>query len=325
MVEVASVPLNGRTRRNPSVAFACLALAAVALIGVTVQVEDNAAPVEDISDLLDEMNIAQNTEELAVPIRPPPLPVPWSPPDNLYLYWGPEVDKRTSAEAVRHEVKMGNIAGGEYRSPNFIMDLTGQKFRDLTMTCCNVLLFPPFKDGFPIFKANGMMRHRISRFVSNGNTMIFTGGGLLSSLFINRYFKYNLEPVAGNYDPGPFPKYQAKKLPKSIRRLPDILRQEGTEVTVMQKFSLPAGTKVAYASPMGSPFFIIKYCEVMNPMKGEPPIKVTPPFCPRWKKKGHKCACGNIIYLGYDYRDASGLKWNKALRSTLGLTIGKPQ
>lgn len=39
-------------------------------------------------------------------IRPPPMKAPWSPPDNLYLFWGKDSDKWTSAEAVRHLVKI---------------------------------------------------------------------------------------------------------------------------------------------------------------------------------------------------------------------------
>lgn len=260
-----------------------------------------------------------------VGIKPPPLPTPWSPPDNLWVYWGPEVDKRESAENVRHTVKMGNIAGGEYRSPHFLLDLDGQKFRDLTLTCCNTVLFPPMMDGYPVWTATGQMQHRISRFVANGNTAIFTGGGIVSSMFINRYFKYNLEPVQGNYSPGPFRKYQAKKLPKQIAALDDMLRQFNTEVTVMHKLSLPVGTQVYFASPGGSPFFSIKYCEVMNPRKGEPPIKVTPPYCPKWKKKGHPCSCGLIVYVGYDWMYADNKKWNWALRRSLTLSIGKEE
>jgi len=229
-----------------------------------------------------------------------------------------------TGENVRHTVKLGNIVAGEYKSPNFIYDLTHQSFRDLTLTCCSALLFPPLDHGFPVFLEGGPLAHRISRYVANGNTMIFTGD-LTATLFINTIFQFQLEPVENNYSPGPFIKYQPSKLPPGVKALGDVLQQYGADVTTIHKFSLPVGTTVFFASPEGSPFFSIKYCEVMNPKQGEPPIKVSPTSCPKWKKKGVECGCGNIIYVGYSWVDDDNEKWNAALRSTLDLVIGKDE
>jgi len=250
--------------------------------------------------------------------------MPWSPPDNLWLYWGPEVDKSWfgSAQAVRAELKLGNIAGGEFRDRHFLKQFTGQRFRDMTLTCCKVLVFPPLAHGFPIFKAFGSMEHRLSRFVANGNTMVFTGG-MPAILFINRIFKMKLEVVNNNYSPGPFVMYEEPLLPKAFRKLPDRLFQENTDVTTVHKWSLPVGTKMIFASVHGTPLFIMKYCEINNPKRGELPLKIQPRYCPKWEKKGHPCACGNIIYVGYNFQDRTNERWNNALRATLGQIIGK--
>eukprot|EP00294_Goniomonas_avonlea_P016834 CAMPEP_0114559246 /NCGR_PEP_ID=MMETSP0114-20121206/10819_1 /TAXON_ID=31324 /ORGANISM="Goniomonas sp, Strain m" /LENGTH=329 /DNA_ID=CAMNT_0001744703 /DNA_START=17 /DNA_END=1006 /DNA_ORIENTATION=- len=323
-IEPVSAPRDRRNRVVVALLAAVVAVVALGCIVATRSMEPEAQ--ELLQQPLPFKQAGDDTQSLVI-IKPPPLPVPWSPPDTLWMYWGPLVDKRTygSGQAVRAIVKMGNIAGGEYRDPHFLKDLKHESFRDLTLTCCSTLLFPPLKHGFPLYKANGRMQHRVSRYVANGNTMIFTAGGLISSLFINRIFHYKLEPVKGNYSPGPFPKYTYNKLPKQIAALNDVMRQEGIEVTVIHKFSLPVGTTIFYASPGGSPFFQIKYCEIMNPKRGEPPVKVTPPYCKKWAKKGRKCACGLIIYLGYDFQDRSNAKWNKALRASLELGIGKPE
>jgi len=230
-------PSAKKPKNNLRVAVLCGAGAAVGLACVLLAAS-NFVQTQDAALTLESSPV--RTQELVI-IKPPPLPVPWSPPDTLYMYWGPLTDKRVNGENVRHIVKLGNIAGGEYRSPKFILDLTGQKFRDLTLTCCNAVLFPPFGSGFPIWPANGKMSHRVSRFVANGNTMIFTGG-ILSTLFINRIFKYKLEPVQNNYSPGPFIKYQEKKLPKVLQKLPDVYRQAGTQVVLLVfKAHAPSG------------------------------------------------------------------------------------
>jgi len=269
------------------------------------------------------IKFATHTQSL-VPIKPPPMPQPWSAEDNVYLYWSGDVDKRITGENVRHALKLGRIEGGEYRDSNFIYDLEGQLFRDLTLTCCSVLVFPPLDNGFPLFEPNGRIEHRISRYVANGNTMIFTGD-LTATMFINTIFKFGLEPVDSNYSPGPFIKYEPKKLPAPIQKLGDSLFQDGVQVTNIHKFSLPVGTTVFFASPNGSPFFSIQYCERMARKAGNPPEKVSPAHCKALKAKGVSCGCGNIIYVGYDFADGDNEKWNAALRASLTLVIGKDE
>jgi len=97
----------------------------------------------------------EQTQELVLFKMEPP-PEPWSPPSNLWLYWGATPNKRFghSGDNVRHLVKLGRMAGGEYRDPHFMFDWSSQTFRDLSESCCTAMLMPPMKNNMPIFNAN---------------------------------------------------------------------------------------------------------------------------------------------------------------------------
>merc|ERR1719199_2423830 len=44
---------------------------------------------------------------------------PYSPPSNMYLWWGPSTNHRFvgSGEHIRHLLRLGQIEGGEWRDP----------------------------------------------------------------------------------------------------------------------------------------------------------------------------------------------------------------
>ena len=83
---------------------------------------------------------AQTQDLVLFKMEPPPEP--WSPPDNLWMYWGQAPNKRFghSGDNVRHLVKMGRLGGGEYRDPHFLFDFASQTFRDLSESCCTAML-----------------------------------------------------------------------------------------------------------------------------------------------------------------------------------------
>lgn len=257
---------------------------------------------------------------------------PYSAPMNLWMYWGPMTNKRftDSGEHVRHVFKMGNIAGGEWRDPKFLRSLEGGLFNKLSSLCCTAMLFPPLEWDFLVVNPQKIVGQNIRAYVANGNTMIFTGG-IISLEFINRYFYYQLEPADGNLDPGPFlrlPKFQGMTEEQhkvisdgtpSTEPAPKTLPQVGIDVTSVKKESLPSGTSVVYTSPYNSAVFLIKFCEAENPMNDPaaplPPVKVLPRDCPIVAAQGRPCSCGNICYLGYDWRDAYPSRWDYALKS----------
>ena len=69
------------------------------------------------------------------------------------MYWGQAPNKRFghSGDNIRHLVKMGRLAGGEYRDPHFLFDFQSQTFRDLSESCCTAMLMPPMKNNMPIW------------------------------------------------------------------------------------------------------------------------------------------------------------------------------
>ena len=69
------------------------------------------------------------------------------------MYWGQAPNKRFghSGDNIRHLVKMGRLAGGEYRDPHFLFDFKSQTFRDLSESCCTAMLMPPMKNNMPIW------------------------------------------------------------------------------------------------------------------------------------------------------------------------------
>lgn len=76
----------------------------------------------------------QTTDLVLFKMEPPPEP--WSPPSNLWMYWGQAPNKRFghSGDNVRHLVKLGRLAGGEYRDPHFLFDFQSQ-VRKTTSFC----------------------------------------------------------------------------------------------------------------------------------------------------------------------------------------------
>jgi hypothetical protein len=310
----------GRRMRQPmllavaAVGVVCV-VAAIALMG---RVEGDATRA---SELL--------TQDLVLFKMEPP-PEPWSPPENLWLYWGEAPNKRFghSGDNVRHLIKLGRIAGGEFRDPHFLMDFEGQTFRDLSEACCSALIMAPMKNNFPIYNAQSNIAQRMRNFVANGNHLVLTGGSLVSIEFLNRYFYYNIQPEStqgtfkgsgyGNYSPGPFRKLINDQLPKVFKLTPDTLYQDYTTVSSMALRSLPSGTTVLYMTPHSSPVFQIKFCQRLSERHGEPPIKTVPRDCARHAKRGFPCSCGTITYIGYDWHyDQTAEAWDKVMLSAV--------
>lgn len=292
-----------------------LGLAALAVL-VTVAVVSTGS-AEKPAELL--------TQELVLFKMEPP-PKPWSPPENLWMYWGGSPNKRFghSGDNMRHLVKLGRLAGGEYRDPHFLFDYGAQTFRDLSEQCCTAIIVPPMKNSMPIYNAQASVAQRLRNYVANGNHMVFTGGSLLSIEFINRYFYFNIEPIAqsgvfkgsgyGNYSPGPFRKLINDDLPWVYKLAPDTLYQDYTSVQSMDLRSLPSGTTVLYMTPKSSPVFAIKFCQRLSERHGETPIKTVPRDCWRHAARGYPCSCGTITYIGYDWHyDQTAADWDKVL------------
>lgn len=218
---------------------------------------------------------------------------------------------------------MGRLEGGEWRSPHFFYQLDGRKIGDLIVTCCNVLITPPFENGWPVWNAEKTRAQGLRDFVANGNNLVVTGG-VADLEFINHYFFYHLEPVAGNFDPGPFRMYPAGSLPRNFRKLHGVIHQNGHAVTSVNIRSLPAGTTLLYGSPVGSPVFIIKFCQRINPRKGEPTLKIRPDECKRGDKT---CHCGTITYIGFTFNDFTTarerVRWGAVLRAAAEFYTGK--
>ena len=130
------------------------------------------------------------TQDLVLFKMEPP-PEPWSPPSNLWMYWGAAPNKRFghSGDNVRHLVKLGRLAGGEYRDPHFLFDFDSQTFRDLSESCCTAMLMPPMKNNMPIWNTYANVAQRLRNYVANGNHLILTGGSLVSIEFLNRYLR----------------------------------------------------------------------------------------------------------------------------------------
>ena len=123
---------------------------------------------------------------------------PYSPPANMYLWWGPTTNHRFagSGEHIRHLLNMGQIEGGEWRDRMFlgnngVATFRGQRFRRISETCCSTIVVPPMEWDFPVYNIHKVIGQRIRNFVANGNMLVLTGG-ILSVEFINSYFFENL-------------------------------------------------------------------------------------------------------------------------------------
>mmetsp|Transcript_86023 Transcript_86023/g.229560 ORF Transcript_86023/g.229560 Transcript_86023/m.229560 type:complete len:340 (-) Transcript_86023:151-1170(-) len=297
-----------------SVAAVGLLCVIIAAVSIQMSNRDNAAP----SELM--------TEKLVLFKMAPP-PEPWSPPENLWMYWGDAPNKRFghSGDNIRHLVKLGRMAGGEYRDPHFLESFASQTFRDLSESCCTAMLVAPMKHNMPIWNSYSNVAQRLRNYIANGNHLIFTGGSLVSMEFINTYFWYNIEPTSGeagywddtgygNWSPGPFRKLVDKNLPWVFKMTPDTLYQDHTSVQSVLLASLPDGARVIYMSPKSSPVFQIRFCQRLSDKHGEAPIKTLPRDCYRYAAKGYPCSCGTITYIGYDWHmDQTSEAWDKVM------------
>ena len=246
---------------------------------------------------------------------------PYSPPSNLYLWWGEETNHRFvgSGERIRQLLHMGTIEGGEWRDPMFLGNngvetFGSSRFRRISEQCCSTILFPPMEWSFPVFNVHKIIGQRIRNFVANGNIFVLTGG-IPAIEFINAYFFYVLELADGNYSPGPFRRLD--KIPPQLRDTPKVLPQKGISVTAVKKESLPSGATVLWGTPRTSPVFMIKFCEAESPDEGMPPVKVLPRDCPLSAQKGRPCSCGHIIYIGYAFNDPYPSRWDKVLLASV--------
>lgn len=205
---------------------------------------------------------------------------PYSPPSNMYLWWGPSTNHRFvgSGEHIRHLLHLGQIEGGEWRDPMFlgnngVATFRSQRFRRISDTCCSTIVIPPMEWDFPVYNIHKIIGQRIRNFVANGNMLVLTGG-IMAIEFINSYFFYNIEDADGNYSPGPYRRLEDPNVPEEFKAAASILPQKGISVTAAKTESLPSGTQVVYGTPRSSPVFMIKFCEAQNAMEGMPPAKV---------------------------------------------------
>ncbi|KAJ1492946.1 hypothetical protein T484DRAFT_1930194, partial [Baffinella frigidus] len=246
---------------------------------------------------------------------------PYSPPSNMYLWWGPSVNHRFagSGENIRHILHLGNIEGGEWRDRMFLGNngvaaFRSQRFRRVSETCCSSIVIPPMEWDFPVYNAHKVIGQRIRNFVANGNNLII-GGGILTVEFINRYFFYQIELADGNYSPGPYRRLNG--VPEAYTAAPVVLPQKGIAVTAVKKDSLPSGTEVLWGTPRSSPVFQIKFCMSQNANAGMPPVKVLPRDCAESEKCGRPCSCGYVTYIGYNFQEQYPSRWDKVLRASV--------
>jgi len=251
---VSTGPSKMRSRiSRPLVMIAVTAICALCVLIAAVSIQRMKIDTSVPSELL--------TQELVLFKMAPP-PEPWSPPENLWMYWGDAPNKRFghSGDNLRHLVRLGRIAGGEYRDPHFLESFTTATFRDLSESCCTAMLVAPMKHNMPIWNSYSNIAQRLRNYVANGNHMIFTGGSLVSMEFINTYFWYNIEPTSGeagyfdgtgygNWSPGPWRKLVDKSLPWVFKMTPDTLYQDHISVQTAQLASLPDGARIIYMSP----------------------------------------------------------------------------
>lgn len=248
---------------------------------------------------------------------------PYSPPSNMYLWWGPSTNHRFvgSGEHIRHLLHLGQIEGGEWRDPMFlgnngVATFRSQRFRRISDTCCSTIVIPPMEWDFPVYNIHKIIGQRIRNFVANGNMLVLTGG-IMAIEFINSYFFYNIEDADGNYSPGPYRRLEDPNVPEEFKAAASILPQKGISVTAAKTESLPSGTQVVYGTPRSSPVFMIKFCEAQNAMEGMPPAKVLPRDCPLSEKEGRPCSCGWLMYIGYNYQEQYPTRWDKVLRAAV--------
>ena len=239
---------------------------------------------------------------------------PYSPPSNMYLWWGPSTNHRFvgSGEHIRHLLHMGQIEGGEWRDPMFlgnngVATFRSQRFRRISETCCSTIVIPPMEWDFPVYNIHKIIGQRIRNFVANGNMMVITGG-ILGIEFINSYFFYNIELADGNYSPGPYRRLD--DVPVCLKAAPVVLPQKGISVTATKKESLPSGTEVLWGTPRSSPVFMIKFCEAQSPNEGMPPVKVLPRDCPAAEADGRCVQSLQVVphplySIRYGMRDVS--------------------
>eukprot|EP00960_Hanusia_phi_P076656 768590-Hanusia_phi.AAC.27 len=325
---------GGRKTASLVAALAFTAVAAVLCIIALTQSQDKK------SELVDEKLVLFKME---------PPPEPWSPPANLWMFWGQSPNKRFghSGDNIRHLVKLGRLAGGEYRDPHFLFNFDSQTFRDLSESCCTTMLVAPMKNDMPIYNAESNVAQRLRTPLADGDILLMIKQETMwpmettLSSRVDLWCRLNsstdtssttssrnhpLERLRaqideayelsgyGNWSPGPFRKLITKDLPWVYKLTPDTLYQDHTSVQSMALRSLPSGTSVIYMTPKSSPVFLIKFCQRLSERHGEPPIKTVPKDCWRHAASGYPCSCGTISYIGYDWHyDQDAADWDKVM------------
>ena len=295
--------------RSPRVLLVALAAAAMLAVAAVVMLTNGrvvGAGAPGASELLLKLDLASHD--------------PYSPPPNMYLWWGPSTNHRFvgSGEHIRRLLHLGQIEGGEWRSSMFlgnngVATFRGQRFRRISETCCSTIVIPPMEWDFPVYNSHKVIGQRIRNFVANGNMLVLTGG-ILAIEFINSYFFYTIELADGNYSPGPYSRLTG--VPECLKVAPAVLPQKGVAVTAVKKDSLPSGSEVLWGTPKSSPVFMIKFCEAQG-AEGMPPVKVLPRDCPATEKEGRPCSCGYVMYIGYDFKEQYPTRWDKVLRGAV--------
>lgn len=286
---------------------------------------------------------------------------PYVAPSDLVVFWGDSTSYGTiassfqggrgrsaSGERVRRVLNFGTFTGNGYMDDasghgRFLRTWTGLQFESMSLRCCKSLLVPPMERDLPIASEQDQLSRKIRSFVANGNQLILTGGDYSSLVFLNRFFHYNLRKTV--YDQGPFEKMPAKSMPenaiKDFAALPDTLPQLGLSVTTITKDSLPADTRLIYATPVSSPVFEITFCQtsipddqcaVIKPQGYSCVMDALPRDCKDGKmtSSGRACSCGTIVYIGNDFVEHHSHQmgrsvWDRVLRAVADMPkIGTP-
>ena len=111
--------------QRPRVLLVALAAAAILAVAAVVMLTNGrvvGAGAPGASELLLKLDLASHD--------------PYSPPPNMYLWWGPSTNHRFvgSGEHIRRLLHLGQIEGGEWRSSMFlgnngVATFRGQRFR----------------------------------------------------------------------------------------------------------------------------------------------------------------------------------------------------
>jgi len=204
-------------------------------------------------------------------------------------------------------------------------------FEYLSNTCCFSLYFPPdTEDKLPLdWDVNGDKAQRLRDYVGRRNGLIFNGGNENTQAFINRYFSSDMKslPIISGFakrkstlvlgDPS-----TPSAIPEAFDALPAklLVGEEhggvGGDVHAVDTMSLPGGTSIVYNNfprhPTGTPAFVMPYCQVQNPFEeGGVRLSVARADCPdALAKYGTPCECGEVTYVGWDWKGAEENAWD---------------